>query len=58
MKNKSHFWYNKSQRNGILYLAILIIILQFSYYFIDFSSEEVEVLNTPEIVEFQQKMDC
>lgn len=57
MKNKSHFWYNKSQRNGILYLAILIIILQFSYYFIDFSSEEVEMLNTPEIVEFQQKID-
>jgi len=26
--NKSHFWYTKSQRNGILFLALLILIIQ------------------------------
>ncbi len=58
MKNiKSHFWYNKRQRNGILSLGILIIFFQHIYFFVDFSSEEVEDLNTLELIAFQTKID-
>ncbi len=58
MKNiKSHFWYNNSQRNGILFLAILIISLQLVYFFVDFSEEDSTDLNTTEIIEFQQRID-
>ncbi len=58
MKNfKSHFWYNNSQRNGILFLALLIIILQLVYFFVDFSNEDKADLNSNKIIEFQQKID-
>ncbi len=58
MKNiKSHFWYNKSQRNGILFLGIFIILLQYIYFFVDFSSEKIEELNTSELISFQSKID-
>ncbi len=58
MKNiKSRFWYNNSQRNGILFLAILIISLQLVYFFVDFSEEDSTDLNTTEIIEFQQRID-
>jgi competence ComEA-like helix-hairpin-helix protein len=58
MKNsKSHFWYNKSQRNGILFLALLIITIQFAYYFIDFSSNKKFNIDTAEILAFQSKID-
>ncbi len=33
--HESHFWYSKSQRNGILILATLIILLQLVLYFTD-----------------------
>jgi ABC-type cobalt transport system substrate-binding protein len=36
---KSHFWYNKRQRNGILFLIIIIILLQVIYLNVDFSNE-------------------
>lgn len=39
-KFKSHFWYNKRQRNGIIFLTALILIIQFLYFFLDFSSSE------------------
>jgi len=58
MKNlKSHFWYNKSQRNGILYLAITIIILQIVYLFVDFSSDNKTDLNSDELLVFQAEID-
>lgn len=53
----SHFWYNKSQRNGIFLLTILIIILQL-FIFTDFvSSDENIAKETPEILAFQQQID-
>lgn len=55
MTAKSHFWYNKSQRNGILFLSIVIIILQLVYLFTDFSSKEN--LQTEEIITFQKSID-
>jgi len=56
-KLKSHFWYNKSQRNGIFFLAIIIIILQLVYFFIDFSSDDRTDLNSNEIIKFQEEID-
>ena len=58
MKNfKSHFWYNKSQRNGIFFLAIIIIALQLVYFFVDFSSDDQNDLNSDEIIAFQKEID-
>ena len=53
---KSHFWYNKSQRNGIFLLLVSIIILQI-IIFIDFSSEEKVDLTTPRTLAFHKKID-
>ncbi|MCF6350327.1 MAG: helix-hairpin-helix domain-containing protein [Flavobacteriaceae bacterium] len=58
MKNiKSHFWYNKDQRNGILFLSIFIVLLQLTYFFVDFSPHKVEDLNTLKLTIFQSKID-
>ncbi|WP_299674791.1 helix-hairpin-helix domain-containing protein [uncultured Tenacibaculum sp.] len=58
MKNfKSHFWYSKSQRNGILFLALLIILFQLLYFFIDVSPESELPINTEEIVRLQSEID-
>ncbi len=54
---KSHFWYNSRQRNGILFLVLIIIGLQSIYFFVDFSSAEKEDLNTREIALFQKEID-
>lgn len=54
---KSHFWYTKSQRNGIFLLAILILILQV-FIFVDvFSSDDIVDVNQPDILAFQQQVD-
>ena len=34
---KPHFWYNKSQRNGVFFLVLLILVLQILYSFVDLS---------------------
>ncbi len=54
---KSHFWYNKSQRNGILFLAFIIITLQLVYFFVDFSKEDKTNLNSVEIQQYQKEID-
>ena len=54
---KSHFWYNKSQRNGIFILVLLIIIFQ-TFIFVDvFTDDEILNTNTPELVAFQNQID-
>ena len=53
---KSHFQFTKGQRNGILFLAVLIIILQCLYYFVDFNSPQVN-LDSPEITRFNKEVD-
>lgn len=55
--NKSHFWYNTSQRNGIFYLALFIIVLQLVYFFVDFSAKDTTNLNSEEIIQFQKEID-
>mgnify|MGYP003667990246 CR=1 FL=1 len=58
MKNiKSRFWYSKNQRNGILFLLILIISLQLVYHFVDFSDRVPININKPEVFAFQNQID-
>ena len=54
---KSHFWYNKNQRNGIFLLIILIIVLQSFIVFGDFSSDEKIVIDSPKVVAFHKEID-
>ena len=54
---KSHFWYNKSQRNGVFFLAILIIILQLIIVFVDFSPESPVDLKSAEVLSFHHQID-
>lgn len=55
---KSHFVFNRSQRNGIFLLLLLIIILQAGYFFIDFSSEaSVSPEQQEKITRFQKQID-
>jgi competence ComEA-like helix-hairpin-helix protein len=53
---KSHFLFTKNQRNGIFLLVALIIIVQCVYFFIDFSTEVVQV-NPDELKAFQKEVD-
>ncbi|PHR69211.1 MAG: hypothetical protein COA67_10795 [Lutibacter sp.] len=58
MKNlKSHFRYNKRQRNGVFFLLFLILLFQGIYFFTDFSSENTTELNSNEIALFQNQID-
>lgn len=58
MKNlKSHFWYNKSQRNGIFFLLFFILFLQGVYFYVDFSSDKEIQLPADEIALFQHQID-
>lgn len=54
---KSHFGYNKRQRNGIFFLLLIIATLQSIFFFIDFSSEKNIDFSTNEILAFQAEMD-
>lgn len=54
---KSHFWYNKRQRNGILFLIILIITLEVIYFFINSSSNPDKNFDISEIKTYQQQID-
>ncbi len=54
---KSHFVFNRSQRNGILFLISLIIGLLSVYYFTDFSEEDILDINSPEIISLQKELD-
>jgi len=54
---KSHFWYNKRQRNGIFFLVLIIVILQVIYVFADFSSAKIIDTNSVELLAFQNRID-
>lgn len=53
---RSHFWYNKSQRNGILLLIAILIIFQAVYIFVDFSNDEV-IFEENELSKYQDHID-
>jgi len=48
--------FTKQQRSGIFLLLLLIVIFQCVYFFIDFSSEELD-LNTSQIAKFQAEVE-
>ena len=54
---KSHFSYNKRQRNGVFFLILLIVLLQIGYYLIDFSSPQIVESNTKEMNSFIKEID-
>lgn len=61
-KLKSHFWFNKRQRNGIFFLLTLIILLQGIYFFVPinigiFSLKDEINLPADEIAAFQHQID-
>jgi len=49
--------FNRSQRNGILFLILLITGLLGVYHFIDFSEEDVLDINSSEIITIQKELD-
>lgn len=54
---KSHFWYSKGQRIGVLVLVIFILVLQGIYLFFNFSSDGNKEDNSKEIIAFQRQID-
>lgn len=54
---KSHFWYNKSQRNGIFFLAFFIVVLQFIFFYVEFPTEEIPKISSEELKVFQKETD-
>lgn len=53
----SHFWYNKSQRNGIFLLTVFIIILQIIIFTDTFSTDDKLPENNPALLVFQKQID-
>ncbi len=54
---KSHFWYTKNQRNGILFLLIIIIFLQLIFHFKNFNSQQLVDLSQPKITSYKKQLD-
>ena len=54
---KSHFWFNKSQRNGIFFLALIIILLQIIYFFVIPMLGNDTAPNEIEISQIQERID-
>ncbi|MCF6182977.1 helix-hairpin-helix domain-containing protein [Lutibacter sp.] len=55
---KSHFNYNKGQRNGIFGLIIIIVSLQLILHFVNFSSNKLSSnLSEAELKSFSKEMD-
>ena len=52
---ESHFWYSKSQRNGIFLLIVILFFVQITLYFIDLS--EYDSLKSDEFEVIQAKID-
>ena len=54
---KPHFWYNKSQRNGVFFLLLIILVLQIVYAFVDFSNDETADFKSKDVFALQFKID-
>ena len=56
-KIKSHFWYTKNQRNGILFLLASIIGFQILFHFINFEESMLIAVNHTKIESYQTQLD-
>ena len=56
-KIKSHFVFNKSQRNGILLLLFFISGYLMINYYVDFSKENYLNINSKEVIAIQKELD-
>ena len=54
---RSHFVFNKSQRNGIFLLVLIIVILQLVYFFGSSGTPSLTTPDDPELAVFQKKID-
>ncbi len=54
---KSHFVFNRGQRNGILFLVLLTLGLLSFYHFFEFDTDVVLDVSSLEIIAFQKEMD-
>lgn len=54
---ESHFWYNKRQRNGILFLVFILILFQLTLFFVNFSADENPEIAKEEFVAIQGAID-
>ena len=54
---KSHFWYTKNQRNGILFLIASIIGFQIFFYFINFEESVLIAVDQSKIESYQIQLD-
>ncbi|WP_347173838.1 ComEA family DNA-binding protein [Polaribacter uvawellassae] len=55
-KKRPHFWYNKSQRNGVFFLLLIIVILQIAISLVNFSSNNKD-FNIKESIALNAKID-
>lgn len=56
-KIRSHFWYNKHQRNGIFFMLIIIVLLQIVYVSIDFSVTDHKSISKEEVASLEKQFD-
>jgi len=56
-KIKSHFWYTKNQRNGILFLITSIVGFQLLFHFINFEKSVLIALDQTKIKTYQTRLD-
>ena len=54
---KPHFWYYKSQRNGVLFLVVVLVCMQLLYSFINFSKANDQFFTVFELTALQLKID-
>lgn len=53
----SHFWYTKSQRNGIFLLLTINVILQFCFHFVKFDNEHIPLYNEAKMNNLMLQLD-
>lgn len=54
---KSHFSYNKRQRNGILFLLLVIVALQIVFFFVEFPNTNSTDIPSEQMALFQKEYD-
>lgn len=56
-KTRSHFWYNKRQRNGIFFLLLIIVILQTTIYLTKIASRNTVSIQDEQMAILERQYD-